>query len=135
MSKSDSDPLASIFLDDSDAEIEKKFKKAVTDSGSTITASPEQAGVHNLLTIQSVLTGKTLDELVSAYAGRMYGHLKLDTAKIVTEAIRPIRDRAHELLAHPSYLNEVLREGAAKASQRAEQTLRHVKQKIGFTLP
>jgi tryptophanyl-tRNA synthetase len=96
MSKSDSDPNATIFMEDSDDVITKKIKRAVTDSGTTIEYSDEKPGVRNLLTIQAAITGKKPEDIVAAYAGKQYGHLKVETAEIVVECVRPIRERPAE---------------------------------------
>lgn len=132
MSKSDPDPAATLFLDDSDQDIEKKVKRAVTDSGSEIIDSDEKPGVRNLLTLQSVLTGRSIPEIVAGYAGKQYGHLKVDTALICIEAIRPIRERTNELMADLAYLDQVLKRGAENARARAASTLKNVNDKIGF---
>lgn len=132
MSKSDADPHASVFLDDEDKEIEKKLKRAVTDSGTEITDDDAKPGVKNLLTIQSVLTEKAIPELVASYAGKMYGHLKVDTAEIVVNHVRPIREEMKRLLADKGELDRVLRKGADAARARAQPTLASVYERIGF---
>jgi len=83
MSKSDPDPKATVFVTDTDKQITTKLKSAVTDSGTEITDDPDKPGIRNLLQIQAALTGKPVAELVQAYAGKMYGHLKVDTADLV----------------------------------------------------
>ncbi len=132
MSKSDQDPKATIFLDDSDKEIEKKFKSAVTDSGTEITLSDDKPGVKNLLTIQSCLTGKSVDDLVASYVGKMYGHLKVDTANIAIEKIAPIREEVNRLMNDRGELDRILKIGADKAHERASKTLARVADKMGF---
>ncbi|MGK5089747.1 tryptophan--tRNA ligase [Bdellovibrionota bacterium FG-2] len=133
MSKSDPDPNASIFLTDSDDVILKKLKRAVTDSGSEITFDEEsKPGVSNLLTIQSAITGKSMSELVNSYAGKQYGHLKLDTAAVITETLAPLRGKTDLLLKDLGYLNSVLKEGAEKARARAHVTLERVYERVGF---
>lgn len=132
MSKSDPDLNASIFLNDSDDTIKKKLKRAVTDSGSEITFEDTKPGIKNLLSIQSAITGKSIDELVANYTGKMYGHLKVDTGDIVAAAVGPIRERVREILADPTYLDGILKKGAEKARQKAEPTLRKVYDRVGF---
>src|SRR5262249_33622442 len=99
MSKSDPDANATGFVTDSDDTIRKKVKSAVTYSGSEITFEDSKPGVKNLITIQSAITGKSADEIVASYAGKMYGHLKVDTAEIIVSAVAPIRKKVDELLA------------------------------------
>jgi tryptophanyl-tRNA synthetase len=132
MSKSDPDALASVFLDDSDKDIEKKVKRAVTDSGSEIKNTPDKPGVQNLLTIQSVLTGKSFTELEESYLGKQYGHLKVDTAEILIETIRPIREKAEAYLKDEAFLQECLKKGADKARKRAEATMTRVRDELGL---
>lgn len=132
MSKSDPDPKATLFLNDTDKDIEKKVKSAVTDSGSEIVASEEKPGILNLLTLQSVLTGRTIAEVEAAYVGKQYGHLKVDTAQICVETIRPVRERTALLMADRTYLDQVLKRGAERARERAARTMKEVIAKIGF---
>ena len=132
MSKTDPDPNATVYLSDSDKEIEKKVKRAVTDSGSEISWDDSKPGVKNLLTIQAAVTGKKIDALVASYAGKQYGHLKVDTAEILIQAIRPIRDETDRLLRDPIQLDRILHEGAVRARLRAAPTLRKMQEVLGF---
>jgi tryptophanyl-tRNA synthetase len=132
MSKSDADPNSSIYLSDTNDQILKKLKRAVTDSGTEIALSDDKPGVKNLLTIQSAITGKSMAEIVASYAGKQYGHLKLETAEIITAKIAPIRDRAAELIKDRGELDAILKEGAMKARERAQRTLDEVYKRIGF---
>ncbi|MCC6556718.1 MAG: tryptophan--tRNA ligase [Polyangiaceae bacterium] len=132
MSKSDPDPNSAIYLSDPDKVIEKKIKRAVTDSGSEITWDDAKPGIKNLLTIQAAITGKSPEEIVAQYAGKQYGHLKVDTAQIVVEAVRPIRERTDQLLQDLSYLDQILARGAEQARERAERTLVEVHRRVGF---
>lgn len=132
MSKSDPDANATVFLSDSDDTIRKKIKRAVTDSGSEIAFSDDKPGVKNLITIQQAITGRSAEEIVASYAGKQYGHLKVETAEIVVECIKPIRDRFQELLKDKSHLESIMRKGAERAGPRAEETLRRTKEAIGL---
>lgn len=132
MSKSDSDLNATIFLNDSDDVIRKKLKRAVTDSGSEITLDDAKPGIKNLIMIQAAITGKKPDEIVASYAGKMYGHLKVETGDIVAAAVGPIRDRVRKILTDPGYLDGILKRGAERARERAEPTLRKVYERVGF---
>lgn len=132
MSKSDEDPNASVYLSDTNDQIIKKLKRAVTDSGTEVTYDDAKPGVKNLLTIQAALTGKSIPDIVASYAGKMYGHLKVETAEIVAAAVAPIRDKAEHVLKDRAYLDSVLKKGAEKARERAEPTLRLVYDRVGF---
>ena len=88
--------------------------------------------MSNLLTIYSAITGQSVDALVAAYEGKMYGHLKVDLAEVVAEHLTPIRNRANELLDDPAELDRLLAVGADKAREIASVTLRDVYAKVGF---
>jgi len=132
MGKTDSGASGAVFLTDTDDQIIKKIKRATTDSGTEITGQEDQLGVKNLLEIQTALTGKTAQELVKAYQGKQYGHLKVDTGDIVVEFLRPVREKINELMKDRSYLDALMKKGADKARDVAAQTLAKVYQAIGF---
>ena len=135
MSKSDDNPNAYIMLLDEPKKIEKKLKKAVTDSDeqARIYFDPkEKAGVSNLLTLLSVATKKSVEELVPAYEDKMYGHLKKDTAAAVVAMIEPIQARFKEIREDQALLNSIMKSGAEKAGARAEKTLKAVYDSLGL---
>ncbi|MBW7875497.1 MAG: tryptophan--tRNA ligase [Candidatus Cloacimonetes bacterium] len=133
MSKSDPLENASLNLLDSQSMIEKKCKSAVTDSGSVIRFDPaNQPGVSNLLTIQSAISGVSINDLVSNYSGKMYGHLKVDTARIVNELLNPIRERYETLRSSEDELLELMAKHAIRARKKAGATLRRVQDALGF---
>jgi tryptophanyl-tRNA synthetase len=132
MSKSDPDPNSAIYLSDSDDVIRKKFKRATTDSGSEIVYDPAKPGIKNLLDIQAAITGKKIDELVASYAGKQYGHLKVDTAEIAVSEIAPLRAKVDQILNERSELEKILKEGAQAARERAQATLKKVYERVGF---
>ncbi|MFS0715803.1 tryptophan--tRNA ligase [Arthrobacter sp. 1P04PC] len=133
MSKSAESPAGLINLLDEPKLIAKRIKSAVTDTGTEIRFDREnKPGVSNLLTIYSAITGQTIEQLTEAYEGKMYGHLKVDLAEVVTAHLSPIRDRANELLADPAELDRLLAVGADKAREAASATLKDVYAKVGF---
>ncbi|MBO7923214.1 tryptophan--tRNA ligase [Alteromonas sp. KS69] len=135
MSKSDVNPNNFIGLLEDPKKITKKIKRAVTDSDeqADIYFNPqEKPGVSNLLTLLSLSTGKTIDELVPAYEDKMYGHLKGDVAEAVVGLLEPIQQRYADIRTNRDYLNDVMRNGAEKASARAEETLKKVYEAVGF---
>jgi tryptophanyl-tRNA synthetase len=136
MSKSASSPNGLIELLEDPARAAKKIRSAVTDTGREIIFDPEgKPGVSNLLTIYSALTGRTIEDLVAAYAGKGYGDLKKDLAEVVVEFIRPIQERTKGYLDDPAQLDKLLAVGAEKARAVASQTLRRVYDRIGFLAP
>ncbi|MCC9146052.1 MULTISPECIES: tryptophan--tRNA ligase [unclassified Arthrobacter] len=133
MSKSAASPAGLINLLDEDKVIAKRIKSAVTDDGSEIRFDREaKPGISNLLSIYSLISGRSVETLEKEYEGRMYGHLKVDLAEVVTEHVRPIRERALHLLDDPAELDRLLAVGAAKAREAASVTLADVYNKVGF---
>lgn len=132
MGKSDSDAAGAVYLNDTDDQILKKFKRAVTDSGSEITYSEDQPGVRNLLTILASCTGKKPEKLVEEFVGKQYGHLKIATGEAVIEKLRPIREKTTELLADRGELDRLIRSNAERARERAQKTIRTLYDRIGF---
>ena len=118
MSKSAESDSGTIFLANTGKEVEKKLKRAVTDSGSEIVFDRDnKPGICNLLNIQSAITGRSIEELVQSYEGKMYGHLKVDTAEIVNQELDPIRSRTSELLSDRGELQRILQRGAEKLAK------------------
>lgn len=133
MSKSDENDKNFVAIIDDAKKIEKKIKSATTDSGSDITFDPEnKAGLANLITIYSVLSNKTPEEIVKDYQGKMYGHLKVDLAELVVETLKPVRARYDELMKNKDYLDELLKEGKERAQARSAITLKKVYQTVGL---
>lgn len=136
MSKSSESQAGVIDILDEPASIAKKIKRAVTDTGSVVRFDPDkQPGVSNLLTIQSTLSGRSIEELVSAYAGKGYGDLKAEVAGVVVDYLTPLRERTEKWLADDSALDEVLAEGASRAREVAGATLAAAYDAIGFLPP
>ncbi|MBQ4839420.1 MULTISPECIES: tryptophan--tRNA ligase [Pseudoalteromonas] len=135
MSKSDDNPNAFVLLLDEPKKIEKKLKKAVTDSDEQARIyfdRQEKPGVSNLLTLLSVATGRSVEALVPEYEDKMYGHLKKDTAAAVVEMLTPIQARFKEIRSDQALLENIMRSGAEKAGERAEKTLKSVYDALGF---
>ena len=135
MSKSDNNPNNFIGLLEDPKKLAKKIKRAVTDSDeqANIYFNPtEKPGVSNLLTLLSLATGKSIKELEPEYTDKMYGHLKGDVADAVVALLEPIQARYAEIRADRAYLDDVMRQGAEKASARASETLAKVYKAVGF---
>lgn len=132
MSKSATTELGYIALTDTPEVILKKFKKAVTDSGSEVKAGKDKPAVTNLLTIFSAVTNKPVAEIEAAYANQGYGRFKQALADEVIEFVRPVQETYAELMSDIPMLQRILQHGADKAKLVADQTLRDVKDKIGI---
>lgn len=136
MSKSAESPNGLVNLLDTDRQIAKKIRSAVTDDGTEIRFDREhKPGVSNLLSIYSAISGRSIEQLVAEFEGRMYGHLKVELADAVVAALGPVRDRALELLDDPAELDALLACGAAKARQTAHPVVTAAYEKIGFLPP
>ncbi len=135
MSKSDENPNNYISLLDSSDVIRKKIMRAVTDSGTEIVYDKERPGLANLLTIHSVLSDKSMEELQEHYAGKMYSDLKKDLGEMVAESLKPVQKRYTEIMEDKAYLDSVLVEGALGAQRRARKTLSKVYKKMGLVAP
>nr|WP_113867483.1 tryptophan--tRNA ligase [Brenneria salicis]NMN90286.1 tryptophanyl-tRNA synthetase [Brenneria salicis ATCC 15712 = DSM 30166]RBP61210.1 tryptophanyl-tRNA synthetase [Brenneria salicis ATCC 15712 = DSM 30166]RLM30233.1 tryptophan--tRNA ligase [Brenneria salicis ATCC 15712 = DSM 30166] len=135
MSKSDDNRNNVIGLLEEPKAVVKKIKRAVTDSDEPPVVRYDivnKAGVSNLLDILSGVTGKTIVELEQAFSGQMYGHLKGAVADAVSGMLTELQARYHRFRADEAFLQQVMREGAEKASARAQVTLKKVYDAVGF---
>ena len=120
MSKSDANTQATIYILDDPKDIEKKIKRAQTDSIGCVHYDEEnQPGISNLIGIMSAITDKTHEEIEKAYEGQGYGTFKKDVATTVVDALAPLHKRYAELMEHPEQLDAILTEGAKKAHATA----------------
>lgn len=133
MSKSDENEKNFVSIIDDAKKIEKKIKAAATDSGTEIKFDVEnKPGVANLLTIYSVLSGQTIEQLEKDYEGKMYGHLKVDLAEVVIQKLKPVHEKYQDLMKNQDHLDQLLRSGAEKAAIRAEATTKKVYDAVGL---
>ena len=133
MSKSEEDPTGTIDLMDTPEIILSKFKRAVTDSETCVKYDPKnKKGVSNLMSIYSVATGKTFAEIEADFEGKGYGAFKPAVGEAVVELLRPIREKATQLLSDKAYIESIYKDGAQKASVLASRTLTKVYKKVGF---
>jgi tryptophanyl-tRNA synthetase len=124
-----------LVLDDP-ATIEKKIKRAVTDSGSDIVRAPDKPGVTNLIEILAVARGVTPQAVEQDMrSARGYGDLKVATAQAVIEMLAPLRDRYAELRGDEQRLEAILATGAEKARAMARETLGDVRDAMGVGPP
>jgi tryptophanyl-tRNA synthetase len=131
MSKSDAEGEAGciMLLDDADA-VRRKFKRAVTDSGTEIRFAADRPAITNLLTIYQLLTEKTPDEIEEHFGGRGYAKLKEELADVTIEFLRPFQERVHDI--DDGKLNEILERGAARAESIAGPKLAQAKANMGL---
>ncbi|MEU2312424.1 tryptophan--tRNA ligase [Streptomyces albidoflavus] len=133
MSKSAANPKGLINLLDEPKATVKKIKSAVTDTGSEICFDrAEKAGVSNLLSILSTLSGVTIAELEEKYTGKGYGALKTDLAEVMVDFVTPFRERTQAYLDDPETLDAILAAGAEKARAVAAETLAQTYDRLGL---
>lgn len=133
MSKSAENPNGVIYLSDDKDTIIRKFKRAVTDSDACIKYDPEKkAGISNLLSIYSIFKNLSIEDAEKEFAGVGYGEFKLAVGETVAEKLAPIQEERARLLADKEYLDNILKDGAERASYIARRTLSKVYKKIGF---
>ena len=132
MSKSDENPNACVLILDDKDTIIRKFKRAVTDSEAEVCYREGKAGINNLMTIYSAVTGKTLDAITAEFAGKGYGDFKIAVGEAVADHLEPVRTEYEKLIADKAYLKECYTAGAETAFRITRKTLSKVYRKIGF---
>ena len=133
MSKSASSPKGLVSLLDEVKVSAKKIRSAVTDTGTVVSFDEkEKPGVSNLLSIYSAISGRSVQELVQHFEGRMYGALKTELAEAFSEWVAPFQERTRAYLDDPAELDAVLARGAEKARAVAGETLAAAYDRIGF---
>jgi tryptophanyl-tRNA synthetase len=129
-------PQGVVRIVDPPETIRKKFKTAVTDSGTDVRHSPDdKPGISNLLEIMSVATGEPVSELEARYDGGGYGRFKEDVGEAVVALFAPIQQHYEELRADEPQLREMLALGAAKAREASAPTLERMYERMGFVRP
>lgn len=133
MSKSSENKKSFISMLDDEKQIMKKVKSAVTDSDNEVRYDKEnKPGISNLLSIYSLCSGKTIEQLTEEYEGKGYGQFKNDVAEAVIETLKPIQKRYYELIDSVDELDNILDEGARKAYKVASEMLEKVEQAMGL---
>jgi tryptophanyl-tRNA synthetase len=133
MSKSSESPAGIVWLMDEPAVSAKKIMRAVTDADGEVRFDREaKPGLANLLTVFSMLSGRSVDDVVAEFAGGGYGTLKKALAEVIAETLGPIRTRTLELLDDPAELDRLLAVNADRANTVAESTLATVYDRVGL---
>ena len=133
MSKSAASDKNFISLMDDESIVLKKIKSAVTDSVGTIVYDESRHGVANLMTIYSLVTGSTINEIEKEFNGKGYGDFKVALAAHITKFLSPMQEKIRELLEDESALHVILEEGAKKARVIAQKKMIEVRKKIGVS--
>ena len=120
-----------VYVLDDPATIERKFKRAVTDSGTEIRRAPDKRGIGNLIEILAAVTGRSFEDVEREHAASRYGDFKSAVAQAVIARLQPVHERYDALRADAAGLERVLREGAEKARAIAAPVLRDVRSAMG----
>jgi tryptophanyl-tRNA synthetase len=131
MSKSEDDANSRIMLMDEADTVQRKFKRAVTDSGTEIRFDESRPAINNLLEIYHLVTGKSQAEVEEHFAGKGYAQLKGDLADATVEFLRPFQQRVREITDEE--LDAILEQGREKANSIARVTLQQVYERTGLT--
>ena len=132
MSKSDENKNNTIALLDEPAVIMNKIKRAMTDSDNEVRYSEDKPGIRNLIDIYCAVTSKSIQEAEKEFANTGYGTFKKAVGEAIVANLEPIQQKVKELEKNQDYINDVIKQGAEKASVLAQRTLQKVQKKIGF---
>ncbi len=132
MSKSDENPNGAILLMDDADTVRRKYKRAVTDSGTEMRFDSTRPAITNLLTIFELLTGKSRDEIEVHFADKGYAQLKSELADVTIAFLKPFQERVNSI--SDSELDRILANGCAHASDLATVTLNVAKERMGLGL-
>lgn len=133
MSKSSPDVQSRILLTDEFAQIQSKIRSAVTDSQLGITFDPAtRPGVSNIVTILAMCTNQSPEEVAELYTNKGHAQLKADTAEAIEAQLRQPREEFKRLKAETAHLEEIARDGAARAREISEVTMTLVRSQIGL---
>jgi tryptophanyl-tRNA synthetase len=130
MSKSDDDPHGCVMLMDDEETVRRKFKRAVTDSGTEIRFDEARPAINNLLTVYQLLSKQSPEEVEAHFAGSGYAQLKSDLADATVEFLRPLQERVREV--SDEELDRILNDGRERARQIARVTLDEAKARVGL---
>jgi tryptophanyl-tRNA synthetase len=131
MSTTSPSPQGTVYVLDEPDAIMKKFKRAVTDSGTDIVRAADKPGISNLIELLAVVRGTSADEIEREFAGSRYGDFKVAVGEAVVEYLRPVRERYTELRADEAELGRILAHGAEGARALAAETLADVRERMG----
>ncbi len=135
MSTTGGSEQGTVYVLDEPKAIEKKFKSAVTDSGSEVRRAPEKPGVSNLIDVLAAVRGIDPAAVESEFAEARYGDFKTAVAAAVIDYLAPVRERYQQLRADEAALEAMLEDGAGRARAIAAGTLEDVRERMGVGAP
>jgi tryptophanyl-tRNA synthetase len=131
MSTTGASPQGTVYVLDEPAEVVRKVRSAVTDSGSEVRRGPEKAGISNLIDIFAAVRGVQPEEVEREFDGSGYGSFKQALADAVVEYLTPVRERYPAIRADEPALERILEDGAQRARAIAADVLADVRQAMG----
>jgi tryptophanyl-tRNA synthetase len=131
MSTTGATEQGTVYVLDEPAAILKKFKRAVTDSGTEIVRADDKPGISGLIEILAVVRATSPEAIEQEFAGSRYGDFKVAVGEAVIDYLAPVRERYTELRADPAGLEEILAAGAGRARALAVETLADVRARMG----
>lgn len=132
MSKSNANAGSYIALLDPPDVIRKKLNRATTDSGGEVRYDPaEKPEVSNLMGIYAECTGMTLDQVQAHFEGKMYGAFKKELGEAVVSVLEPLQQRYRQI-RESGEITRILAKGAERAEAVAEETMKGVRDRMGF---
>ncbi|MBV9808071.1 MAG: tryptophan--tRNA ligase [Solirubrobacterales bacterium] len=131
MSTTGGSPQGTVYILDDPKTVTKKFRSAVTDSGTDVVRAPDKPGITNLIEILAAVRGIAPDEVEASFNGSGYGAFKQAVADAVVEYLAPVRERYEQLRADETELERILEAGAEKARAIASDTMRDVREAMG----
>jgi tryptophanyl-tRNA synthetase len=136
MSTTGGTEAGTVFVLDEPADVVRKFKSAVTDSGREIARGPGKAGITNLIEILAVTQGSTPEAVEKQYADAGgYAGFKEDVGRAVAEALTPVRERYAEIRPDTAGLERGLAEGAEKARAISAPVVAEARDRMGLGPP
>lgn len=132
MSKSDENQNSCVYILDDKDTIIRKFKRAITDSDSCVKYAEGKDGINNLMTIYSVVTGKSLDDIEREFDGKGYGDFKLAVGEAVADHLAPVREKFDDLMKNKDYLVQCYKRGDETAFKISSRIVSKAYHKAGF---
>ena len=132
MSTTGGAPAGTVYVTDEPDAIAKKFRSAVTDTGSEVRRGPDKPGIGNLIDILAVVRGVSPEAIEAEFDGSQYGPFKTAVAEAVIDYLAPVRERYTALRDDEAELERVLALGADRARSIAADTLADVREAMGF---
>jgi len=130
---SKSSPVGAVFLMDTNEQIVKKIKSAVTDSDRAVSFDPAtKPGIANLIGLLAAATDTQIEATADQVTGKGYGEFKQQVADALVARIEPVRNATESLLKDPAHLQEQIKTGAEKAREVASQTVATAYSRLGL---